>query len=165
MHAQCSPSEWKTFFVKDGIFQGECLSTAIFCLVLHDAIEDFFKQLGSDLAPLVFLFAYVGDVVIVFPPEHAHVVWSTWESVLRHRGLLLEPTKCHSWIPSATRITPLLDNVIQQDLRGLPLLGSAAEGEFESMLGPFALHSEPILKTLQCYCSRQRPPPHVHRCT
>ena len=148
MHAQCSPSEWKTFFVRDGIFQGECLSTAIFCLVLHDAIEDFFMQLGSDLAPLVFLFAYVDDVVIVFPPEHAHVVWSTWESVLRHRGLLLEPTKCHSWIPSATRITPLLDSVVQQDLRGLPLLGSAAEGEFESMLGPFALHSTPILKRL-----------------
>ena len=148
MHAQSSPTEWKSFFVSDGVFQGECLSTAVFCLVMHEAILDFFRRLGSTLAACVFVFAYVDDVVLVFPPTEAETVWSTWRAVLAQRGLRLEQTKCRSWIPSATEVLPELNSVVAQDLSGLPLLGSAAEGEFESHLGPFALHNAPVQKRL-----------------
>ena len=148
MHAQCSPTEWKSLFVSDGVFQGECLSTAIFCLVMHEAILDFYKRIGPVLAACVFVFAYVDDVVLVFPPSSAAVVWAAWREALLHRGLHLEQTKCRSWIPSATEVLPTLNSVVVQDLSGLPLLGSAAEGEFESCLGPFALHSAPVQKRL-----------------
>ena len=144
--AQCSPTLWEMFFVGDGVFQGECLSTAIFCLVMHDAILAFYDKIGPELKEVVFVFAYVDDVVIAFPPHHAEKVWGAWKEALAERGLMLEQTKCHAWIPSATSVQPALDAVITQDLRGIPLLGSAAEGEFESFLGPFALHSDPLIK-------------------
>ena len=146
VHAQDCPTSWRHFLVHDGLFQGECLSTAAFCLLMQTVIVEFYSLLPPSVAAMVFVFAYVDDVVLVMPPEHLAVVWPLWDQCLSRVGLHLEHSKCHSWVPCASVTLPIVDDIVSQDLRGLAILGSAAEGEFESMLGPFAIHSEPLHK-------------------
>ena len=71
-----------------------------------------------------------------------------WDSCLKAVGLHLEHSKCHSWIPQAEFVNPVIDCIVKQDLRGLVVLGSAAEGDLESHLGPFALHTDPVHKRI-----------------
>ena len=53
--AQCSPTLWELFFVGDGVFQGECVSTAIFCLVMNEAILAFYDKIGAELIVYLYL--------------------------------------------------------------------------------------------------------------
>ena len=78
--------------VHDGVFQGECLSTAAFCLVLHEALLDFLAQLPDAVAALVSIFAYIDDLVLAFPPQHFDTIWPHWCAALERTGLFVEPT-------------------------------------------------------------------------
>ena len=94
-------------------------------------------------------FAYVDDVTLSCLPDHFPLVWEAWQQALHNAGLPMEVSKCQTWIPSAMAVNPNLHAIVPQSLSGLPLLGTAACGEFEQLLGPFGLHLEPATKRLQ----------------
>ena len=70
------PNSHSTFAlleVTQGVFQGECLSTAVFCTHLRDAFDTFLAQiklLFPDRNPtqVVQVLAFVDDVVLIIEP-------------------------------------------------------------------------------------------------
>ena len=87
MFAQDSPTSWKIFLVRDGVFQGECLSTAAFCLLMHAVILDFYQSIDAAVRNSVFVFAYIDDVVLVMPPQLLATLRPIWDACLRKKGL------------------------------------------------------------------------------
>jgi hypothetical protein len=73
------PDHLASLSVTQGVFQGECLSTAIFCIFLRDVVDQFFTALSTLELPapfndrpthsLVTFLAYVDDVVLAFHPD------------------------------------------------------------------------------------------------
>ena len=142
------------FEVKDGLFQGECLATLLFCLVMHEAINTCKeKLLAAGLSPTSFSFlAYVDDVVLICNQIDAHHVWGAWVSTLHEFGLTVVIKKSASWCPTAnsknsdeaapsflTACTSPLTNgldVLMPDraVGGLPVLGTGVTTEFESCI-------------------------------
>ncbi len=55
---------WTYFLVEDGIFQGGCASTAVFCLTVREIIGEI-----QEAHPHALLLAYIDDVLLVTPPE------------------------------------------------------------------------------------------------
>ena len=58
-------------------------------------------------------------------------------------GWQLQRSKCKAWIRGADALLPAVNSVVPQVLEGLPLLGSALEGELESLLGLFGFSAAP----------------------
>ena len=85
------PNSHSTFAlleVTQGVFQGECLSTAVFCTHLRDAIDTFLAQIkhlfpDQDPTKLVQILAFVDDVVLVVEPADFSTVWTIWVDSLR----------------------------------------------------------------------------------
>ena len=63
-------------------------------------------------------------------------------------GWQLQRHKCKAWLPSAVGLVESLDSIVPQVLDGLPLLGSAMEGELETHLGPFGVSASPACARL-----------------
>ena len=74
--------EWEPFRVTDGVFQGECLSTLVFCVSMHNIIVTCLNSLPEEVRPVVHFFAYIDDVVICTPPEHFQTAWRAWQVAL-----------------------------------------------------------------------------------
>jgi hypothetical protein len=119
--------------VTEGVFQGECLSTAVFCIFLRSVIDDFFTSLQSKLGETVnakqavTILAYVDDVVLSFDPAHIDVVWNTWVEVLAANSLKVEPSKCKAWVPANRDIDHGIQVHVPVVTDGLPVLGTAAQ--------------------------------------
>ena len=129
--------DYESFEVVDGMFQGECLSTAFFCFLLKDAIDDFRSKVAALplLAHLkIHVLAYVDDAVVVCPKEHFPVIWKLWVDSLTKFKLPVVQHKCCTWIPGAVCIDNNVNSLAKQSLAGLPVLGSAAQGNFSSFL-------------------------------
>ena len=81
LHMPVGYLDFESFKVVDGMFQGECLSTAFFCFLLKYAIIHFRKKLAESphLAGLkIHILAYVDDAVVVCPKDHFAEVWALW---------------------------------------------------------------------------------------
>jgi len=71
--------------VTEGVFQGECLSTAVFCIFLRFVVDVFYTELakelkgkvpdGTNVKELITILAYVDDVVLCCKPEHLSIIW------------------------------------------------------------------------------------------
>ncbi len=70
------------------------------------------------------------------------------EGILGDMGLQLQRSKCKAWIRNATAINDALNAVVPQVLDGIPLLGSALEGDLETHLGPYDISAGPALGRL-----------------
>ena len=114
MFVQISEEQWERFFVGDGLFQGECLSTAIFCLCMNTVIKLFVNSLPLEIRKCITILAYVDDVMLHMPPEHVPVVWPLWCAALKKVGLVVEVSKCTSWIPAALVISPELHSIASE---------------------------------------------------
>ena len=78
-----SHSSFALLEVTQGVFQGECLSTAVFCTHLRAAVDDFLlqiKQIFPDRDPtqVVQVLAYVDDVVLIIEPADFTAIWPIW---------------------------------------------------------------------------------------
>ena len=100
-----SDTTWSCHPVYDGVFHGECLSSAAFCLCLHTAIQHFRDSLPTHLLPLIYILAYIDDVTLVMPPNTLHIIWPLWQAALATAKLNVEPTKCQAWIPTPRKLT------------------------------------------------------------
>ena len=128
--------------VTQGVFQGECLSTAVFCTHLRDAIDTFLAQIqkafpDQDPTKLVQILAFVDDVVLVVEPGDFSAIWPIWVDSLRKFDLIVEQSKCKAWIPS--KISPFPDAVKvfgadNVSTSGLTILGSAAAGAHKTTI-------------------------------
>jgi hypothetical protein len=119
------------------MFQGECLSTALFCALLHSVILHFKAMLATNprtVSAKVQILAYVDDAVLVCDKDIFPLVWKAWVDAMRIFGLPVVQSKCATWIPGATEISPEVNNCATQSLEGLSLLGSAAQGHFSAFL-------------------------------
>ena len=129
--------------VTQGVFQGECLSTAVFCIFLRAIVDQFYTDLGTIKLPqnlrappreLVTILAYVDDVVISCHPALFDFVWPLWLKVLSDHGLQVEPSKCKAWIPEETTKSLNIDSQVPAVLGGLPVLGTAAQSNHSCLI-------------------------------
>ena len=146
-----SHSSFAQLKVTQGVFQGECLSTAVFCTHLRVAIDHCLQQIkclfaDKDPTQVVQFLAYVDDVVLSMEPSDLLSLWPVWVQSLAKYGLIVEQTKCKAWIPS--KISPFSDavQVFGADnisTSGLTVLGSAASGSHKTTIS-FPSHPTPI---------------------
>jgi hypothetical protein len=130
--------------VTQGVFQGECLSTAVFCVYLRTVIDAFYTALQAKLPvcpdgtghprKLVTILAYVDDVVLCFDPSYVDLVWPTWIEVLATHGLKVEPTKCKAWVPGNFEVDQNIQKFIPVVTDGLPVLGTAAQSAHSTLI-------------------------------
>ena len=132
------------FDVTEGVFQGECLSTAIFCIFLHAVVSDFRSRIAQlqhrakQLRPNeVIVQAYVDDIVLACDPEILQQVWPAWLSTLKDHGLTVALHKCTAWVPQDKEPSALMRSIFPLELittAGLSVLGSAATGAHSTIL-------------------------------
>ena len=67
---QAGGGEWVFFEVWDGLFQGECSSTSVFCLAMRKAIG-----LMQDKFEHLLLLGYIDDVLLICPVSMLAAVW------------------------------------------------------------------------------------------
>ena len=148
------PNSHSTFAlleVTQGVFQGECLSTAVFCTHLRDAVDTFLAQIkllfpDRDPTQVVQVLAFVDDVVLIIEPADFSTIWPIWVDSLRKFDLIVEQSKCKAWIPS--KISPFPDAVKvfgadNVSTSGLTVLGSAAAGAHKTTI-TLPSHPTPI---------------------
>jgi hypothetical protein len=97
----------------------------------------------------VYTLAYIDDIILVCHPTHFASIWPLWKQALAESGLEVQQAKCHSWVPQTPQILPQVNNVVEQvppEQHGLPLLGSAAQGAFETFLSVYSVGIQPKIK-------------------
>ena len=137
LHMPVGYMDFESFEVVDGMFQEKCLSTAIFCFLLKDAVDDFRSKVSSipHLSSLkIHILAYVDDAVLVCPRQHFPEIWNLWVGSFTKFKLPVVQHKCCTWVPGAVCIDEEVNCLAKQFLAGLPVLGSAAQGDFASFL-------------------------------
>ena len=146
-----SHSSFAQLKVTQGVFQGECLSTPVFCTHLRAAIDHFLHHAAlafpdGDPNSLVQILAYVDDVVLIIDPPDFSTLWPIWVESLRKYGLLVEQSKCKAWVPSMISPLPEAVKVFGRDnvsTSGLTVLGSAASGSHKTTIS-LPSHPTPI---------------------
>ena len=78
---------------------------------------------------------YVEDTLLAADPAAAPAIWPMLTQELADVGLKLKPPRCSAYIPSALGAHPALTGIVPQRFDGMPLLGEAVDGEFETVLG------------------------------
>ena len=131
---------WTPHHIHEGLFQGECLSTSLFAITIQAAIASFRGKLKRNLPHTIHpthILAYIDDVLIVTHSSQFPEVWTLWCQARQAANLQVQLSKCNAWIPAndATRtLHPSVADIVTQVFSGLPLLGSAADGDFSSHL-------------------------------
>ena len=89
----------------------------------------------------------VDDVLVICEPKHVDRLVEIIDGLMRDvLGTELNREKCKAYIPerSAAGLGPHPEiTAIEQTEGGLPALGAAYGGDFETVLGPFSVASEP----------------------
>ena len=127
------PSSFSQIRVTQGVFQGECLSTSVFCTHLRAAVDHFLHQTSlafpdRDPKNVVQILAYVDDVVLIIDPADFPTLWPIWVASLKKYGLVVEQSKCKAWVPSMISPLPEAVAVFGPDnvsTSGLNVLGSS----------------------------------------
>ena len=93
-------TEFRSIQATEGVFQGECLSTAVFCIFLREVLDTFLLrclEAGiSNPVQTITLCAYVDDVVLAMDPHLFPTVWPINIQTLKSFGLVVEETKKQS---------------------------------------------------------------------
>jgi hypothetical protein len=148
---QPTHNKWISHNITKGVFQGECLSTALFAISLKRSLAHF-RELLSKInlqSQLVYTLAYIDDVILVCNPSHFSVIWPLWKQALAASGLEVQQAKCHSWVLQSPEILPLVNDVVEQvpsEQHGLPPLGSAAQGEYKTFLSIYSVGIQRTIK-------------------
>jgi hypothetical protein len=143
-----SPGSWHCTEVTDGLWQGSSEATAVFGLGQRKALINALRELKA-MDIRIDVAAYVDDAILSVSPEDFPQVWACIGRHLAQAGLALVPHKCHAFIPGASTVDTRVNELVAQRFDGLPLLGTAMQGEFEAFLGPYSLALEPALLRVQ----------------
>ena len=145
-----SPGQWRCVLVGEGTAQGDTSSTPAFSRGLRVALEAAAARLRErDI--WAHLPSLVDDMLLVTAPEHVESALAILREELAQIGLRLNFQKCAAYIPERSRDgsgpTDLITSIPQVQ-GGLPALGSAYGGEFETKLCAEAVAAEPARKRL-----------------
>ena len=136
--APFNDEQYKQFQAAEGVFQGECLSTAVFCIFLREVLDSFLLKCKEQGIPLpeksITICAYVDDVVLVVPPDLLTQVWPIFVQTLADFNLVVETSKCKVWRPSGKDIPVEVTSLVEPVKDGLPVLGTAAGGQHATIL-------------------------------
>ena len=150
---RCSGSGWRLSWSWRGGWQGSRLTQTAFCLSLNDAFGDTDMCKSGVVARVVI----ADDFYLVGPAAQQARMWPQFEAALANYGHRLRRNKCMAWAPllddlAAKDVVGLapgaqsLFDIVPRVVGGLPLLGSAAQGDRETFLGPYARVAEPAMK-------------------
>ena len=148
LHVERTPGEWEPTVVADGLWQGSCEATAVYCVGFRRALVRLFEETTAR-GIRIDLLLYIDDACLSVSPDDLEVVWPLLQECLACAGLRLVPEKCKAFVPGATETDPRITRHLEQLLDGLPLLGTALNGELESFLGPFSLSIQPARERLE----------------
>ena len=121
--------------VVDGLAQGGCDSQPAFCLGIARALRTFREQCAERNIS-VRIWAYVDDVVLQLPAERTQEAVQILDDALRDIGLERRPDKCRWHVPGPNSTASYPAEVGAPAAGGLPVLGSAADGAFSTVIGP-----------------------------
>ena len=142
---------WKEVNIKEGTAQGDTSSNPAFSrghpLVLERAWERMHER-----GLWVHLPSLVDDILVVMAPENVDSAVAIVSEEMGKAGLRLNLSKSAAYIPArsiaAQGPDEQITSVPQVD-GGLPALGCAYAGEFEAILGPYAVAAEPARRRLE----------------
>ena len=126
--------------MSDGLFQGNNLSSLIFCLGLRRALRRFqeLATLADPDASKPLHLQYIDVLIMKFHPSRDRVLSPLLERALLTVNLKLDHRKCKVLIPSADEGV-LHDGIAAMGLhevhKSIDLLGGAIEGKFCAMIG------------------------------
>ena len=142
---ETSAGHWECKHVNDGLWQGFCEASAVFSLGLRRALLNAVlrcRHLGIEVDVL----SYIDDTLLQLSPSQLPRAWPIVIEELQRARLNVNISKCSAFVPAASEIDTNITTIMPQRLDGLPLLGSAVQGEFEHFLGPLALALQPTQK-------------------
>ena len=147
---ETSKQVWKKVFVLEGTAQGDTSSSSAFSRGYRLALEEASAKLATD-GVHVHLPSLVDDLLLITEPEHVDRAVHEISAALAEAGAKLKVEKCAAFVPQRSRDGsghhPDITSV-KQVFGGLPALGAAYGGDYESLLGPFSTAAEPARKRL-----------------
>ena len=150
-----APSEWERVEILDGAYQGDTSSAPSFSRALR-LVERAVREEAERRGIQFFFLSLHDDVLVACEPSRVDELIGIIATLARDIAKLsLNCDKCHAYVPSWDQEDSRPANyssVIQSVpvcFYGLPALGCAYAGEFETVLGPFAAAAEPARKRLE----------------
>ena len=142
VHIPDGPGSTRAVAVRDGFVQGGCEAAPAFGLCLRVAVDKFLKE-AAQMCRAARVLAYMDDLYLQCSVTDWPVLMKSLRNCLASVGLHLRPDKSNAYIPSADPawITSHQGDFCEHaNLRadGLPTLGTAADGQFSTQLGPAA---------------------------
>ena len=133
-----APGAFGIFNSCEGVYQGECLSTAIFCIFLREVIDTFIANCAAagvaNAEKAIAVLAYVDDIVLAFDQSLFATVWPIYVSTLQKFNLLVETSKCKVWIPNGSTPLACITETLKLSPDALPVLGTAAGGSYATVI-------------------------------
>ena len=152
-----APGAWRRDLAWRGGWQGSRLTQIAFCLDLRQAIADS----GVAAAAAVQHVGVADDLYLVGNASTLASGWPALEQALAAHGHRLRRSKCKFWAPArdgpgeaaegapaagdAAAGVHLLAEIIPRVRGGMMILGSAAQGEWEALLGPYSEIAAPAV--------------------
>ena len=152
---------WASWKVDRGTWQGSPAANPVFCLALQEALEEAAAaaetEAGDDeelrqAVAVVLKLAYADDAFLLGEPRAVALILGHLERVLAEAGWTLVWSKSHGWVPGTDEApaTPqrqqdhgALFALVQRCTSGMPVLGSAADGEHALRLGTGVSPAQP----------------------
>ena len=123
---------WHVSKMVDGLFQGNNLSSLLFCFALKRGLRRFYNSCDESVVSSVHV-EYIDDLVLQFQPHLAHLVVPVLKEALATVNLRLNNSKSKVLIPSTLegeKHSSLEEDGLPQVFHSMELLGGAMEGEF-----------------------------------
>ena len=142
--------KWREIYIVEGTAQGDTSSAPAFSRGLRVALEEAAKRIAESQV-WAHIPSLVDDMLLVTQPEHVEEAMAILREELAKVGLKLNLDKSAAYTPARSAVAAGPDERIRsvpQVEGGLPALGSAYGGDFESVLGPYATAAEPAWKRL-----------------
>ena len=148
LHVECKLGECEPHVVANGLWQGSCEAAAVYFVGFRRALAHFLEEAAAK-GVRVDLLKYIDDACLSVSPEDLEVAWPLLQPCLSSAGFRLAPEKCKAYVPGATEANPRITRLLEKRFDGLPLLGTALNGDLESFHGPFSLGVQPAGERLE----------------
>ena len=136
IHIPEGPGRARPTTIRDGFVQGGCEAAPGFALALAEAVEAFLTE-AKAVGMFVKVWAYMDDLYLQCERQHWQSLMISLTTQLVAIGLVCRPDKCNCYIPSETveyarRAAEEYSEFAQLRATGLPILGTAAEGQYST---------------------------------
>ena len=141
-----SPGKWEREITTEGTAQGDTASTPAFSRGMRLALESACERLLAE-GIWIHLPSLVDDILLVTEQWSVDRAIEVVEQELSSIGLKLNLDKCACYVPARSEPSEAI-TAIPQVFGGLPALGSAYAGEYETRIGQDSVAAAPARKRL-----------------